>query len=235
MTAEQINDKIELCESAIELTLTQGSFTISQLSKVSGKTASQIYNLFSSKKAILEYYYPSLVIRYTAMIDEIEDFESYTISEKLSNFIFTTFDMLEDRREFVQETFDKMIFKKGCDSEFHTEVTALFKHFFTMDGKIAVSAGFIMKDYFYEFIAREYLDIIKFWLKDDSDGKERSFALTDKLTSFVEEVVYNKVIDKGFDLAKYLISDAGLANNVPLFGEWITSWFSDNEEETKNE
>lgn len=229
MNAEQINDKIELCESAIDLTLAESSFTIAELSETTDKTASQIYSLFPNKKAILEYYYPSLVIRYSAMIEEIEDFESYTISEKLSNFIFTTFDMMDDRREFVEETFEKMVIKKGCNSEFHQEVTALFKHFFTTDGRIAVSAGFVMKDYFYEFIAREYLDIVKFWLNDDSTGKERSYALTDKLTGFVEEAIYNKVIDKGFDLAKYLISHAGLGKKIPLFGEWITDLFKDKE------
>ncbi|HCI71911.1 MAG TPA: hypothetical protein DF712_02000 [Balneola sp.] len=233
MTAEQINDKIEFCESAIDLMLTKSSFTIAQLSEATGKTASQIYSLFPNKKTILKYYYPSIVIRYSSMIEEIEDFDSYSISEKLSNFIFTSFDMLDDRKEFVEDTFEKMVFKKGCNSEFHHEVTALFKHFFTTDGRIAVSAGFVMKDYFYEFIAKEYLHIVKFWLEDDSDGKERSFALTDKLTGFVEEVVYNKVLDKGFDLAKYLISHAGLAKNIPLFGEWIESWFKDNEVENE--
>lgn len=235
MTAEQINDKIELCEVAIDLTLANGKFTITQLSEATEKSASQIYSLFPNKKAIIEYYYPSLVIRYSAMIEEIEDFESYTISEKISNFIFTLFDMMDERREFVEDTFDKMVFKKGCDSDFHHEVTTLFKHFFTTDGRIAVSAGFVMKDYFYEFIAKEYLHIVKFWLKDESDGKERTFALTDKLTGFVEELIYNKVIDKGFDLAKYLISHAGLAKNIPLFGEWITGWFTEKEEESNNE
>ena len=235
MTADQINDKIELCETAIDLILANESYTIAQLSEATGQSASQIYTLFPNKTAILEFYYPSLVIRYSAMIEEIDDFESYSISEKLSNFIFTSFDMMDDRKEFVEYTFQKMIVDKGCDSEFHKEVTSLFKHFFTSDGRIAVSAGFVMKDYFYEFIAREYLDIIKFWLNDDSDGKERSFALTDKLTGFVEEVVYNKVIDKGFDLAKYLISHAGLAKNIPFFGEWITNWFNEDKEEVKDE
>jgi AcrR family transcriptional regulator len=233
MTAEQINTKIELCEAAIDLSLADSKFTIAQLTEATGKSASEIYSLFPNKDAILRYYYPSLVIRYSAMIEDIDDFETYSISEKISNFVFTLFDMMNDRIVFVDKSFDKMVFKKGCDSEFHEEVTQLLKHFFTTDGRIAVSAGFVMKDYFYEFIAKEYLHIIKFWLNDDSDGKERSFALTDKLTGFVEEVVYNKVIDKGFDLAKYLISHAGLVKNVPLFGEWITSWF--NEENTDNE
>lgn len=233
MTVEQINDKIELCEAAIDLTLAHQKFTITQLSEATGKSASEIYALFTNKKAILRYYYPSLVIRYNAMIEEIEDFESYSISEKITNFVFTLFDMLEERREFVEDTFDEFVFKKKSASVFHKEVTSLFKHFFTTDGRIAVSAGFVMKDFFYEFIAKEYLHIVKFWLNDESDGKERTFALTDKLTGFVEEVVYNKIVDKGFDLAKYLISHAGLAKKIPLFGEWITSLFK--EEDTNNE
>lgn len=233
MTTEQINTKIELTETAIDLLLTNEKFTITQLSKATDKSASEIYALFPNKKAILEYYYPSLVIRYTAMIQEIDEFETYTIGEKMSNFTFTLFDMLDERREFVEDSFNKMIFKKGSDSEFHSEVTNLFKHFFTTDGRIAVSAGFVMKDYFYEFVAKEYLHIVNFWLTDESDGKERTFALTDKLTGFVEEAVYNKVVDKGFDLAKYLISHAGLAKKIPLVGDWITSWFK--EEDIENE
>ncbi len=232
MTAEQFNDKTELCEAAIDLRLSEGDFTISKLGEITGKSASQIYSLFPNKKSILEFYYPSLVIRYSAMIEEIEDFESYTISEKLSNFIFTSFDMMADRQEFVEDTFGEVIFDKGCQSKFHSEVAALFNHFFTSDGRIAVSAGFLMKDYFYDFIAKEYLHIVKFWLTDDSEDKERSFALTDKLTGFLEEIVYNKAIDKGFDLAKYLISHAGLASNIPLVGEWITNLFTEEKEQT---
>ncbi|MEP1152327.1 MAG: hypothetical protein JXR20_12470 [Balneola sp.] len=233
MTAEQINTKIDLCEAAIDLTLAHQKFTIIELTEATGKSASEIYALFPNKNSILEYYYPSLVIRYTAMIQEIADFETYTIGEKISNFVFTLFDMMEERQEFVEDSFNSMIVKQGCDSEFHSEVSNLFKHFFTTDGRIAVSAGFVMKDYFYEFIAKEYVHIVKFWIKDDSEGKERTFALTDKLVGFVEEAVYNKVIDKGFDLAKYLISHAGLAKNIPLVGEWITSWFK--EEDNENE
>lgn len=227
MTVEQINDKIDLCEAAIDIKLANQEFTLAQLTEATGKSASEIYSLFSNKKAILEFYYPSLVIRYSAMIEEIEEFESYTISEKISNFIFTLFDMMDERMEFVENSFEEMVFQKGYNSEFHTEVTTLFKHFFTTDGRIAVSAGFVMNDFFYEFVAKEYLHIVKFWLNDESDSKERTFALTDKLTGFVEELVYNKIVDKGFDLAKYLINHAEFAKKIPLFGEWISSLFKE--------
>ena len=229
MTAEQINTKIELCEAAIAIQLANGNFRISQLTDATGKSASDIYALFPNKKSILAFYYPSLIIRYKAMIGEIDDFETYSISEKISNFVFTLFDMLDEHHEFVEDTFDALVFQRKSKSSFHTEATQVFKHFFTTDANIAVSAGFVMKDYFYEFIAKEYLHIVKFWLNDGSEGKERTFALTDKLTAFVEELVYNKTIDKGFDLAKYLLSHAGLAKKIPLFGEWISKSFSDEE------
>jgi len=225
MNADRINEKIELCEAAIDLTLANQKFTITQLSEATGKSASEIYALFPNKKAILRYYYPSLVIRYSAMIKEIEDFETFTISEKMSNFIYTIFDMMDERREFVEDTFDHLVFRKNPISAFQKEVAQLFKHFLTSDGNVAVSAGFIMKDYFYEFLAKEYTHIVKFWLNDSSEGNERTFALTDKLTGFVQELVYNKVVDKGFDLAKYLIIHAGLGKKIPLFGNCITDFF----------
>ena len=229
MTAEQINSKIELTGAAVELYLEHGAFSMKQLGEKTGKTASQIYALFPNKKSIFNYYYPSLVIRYRAMIEEIDDFGSYTVSEKLSNFIFTLFDMMGEHREFVEDTFNQMVFDKKKGSAFYIETAATFKGFLTSDGNIAVSAGFLMKDYFYEFVAKEYLYIIKYWLNDSSENYERTFALTDKLTGFLEELIYNKTIDKGFDLAKYLITYAGLAKKIPLFGDMITDWFKGKE------
>lgn len=231
MTAEQINTKIDLCEAAILIVQKKGSFTIGDLSEATKKSASEIYELFPNKKAILAFYYPSIIIRYEAMIAEIEDFESFTISEKLSNYIYTSFEMMGENREFVEDTFQSQVFEKGSKSYFSKELSALFKKFFTTDAEIATSAAFLLKDYFYEFLVKEYTFLVKFWLNDSSPNRERTLALADKLTGFVEELVYNKIVDKGFDLLKYLISHAGLANKIPLFGSCITDFFKGKENE----
>ena len=233
MTTDQLNLKIFLCESAIDLYLENGRFTISNLIDKTELSATEIYDLFPNKKAILDFYYPSLILRYSAMFEEIDDFDSYTISEKLSNFIFTMFDMMNERREFVEDTFDESVIKAGSKSEFFIQTKQLFHRFFTTDPNIAVSAGLLLKDYFYHFLTNEFYHITKYWLKDGSEGYERSMALTDKLTVFVEEAVYNKVLDKGFDLVKHLVAQEGLAKNIPIVGDWITSIFKD--EDTVNE
>lgn len=230
MDTQKLNAKIELTEAAIDLYI-DNSFTIPNLTKETGKTASEIYTLFPNKKAILKFYYPSLVIRYQAMISEIKDFESYSISEKLSNFAFTLFDLMDERREFVEETFMKYEWSCSTKSDFKHEIHYLFKDFFTSDGDIATSAGFFIGDWFYASLKTQYLYLIKFWLEDDSDDRERTFALTDKITGFIEELVYSKVVDKGFDLAKYSLSAFGFNKQVEDFNDWVSSWFEEEPEE----
>lgn len=229
MDTEKLNDKIELTEAAIDLYI-EDQFTIPNLTAKTGKTASEIYTLFPNKKSILKFYYSSLVIRYRAMVEEIEDFGSYSISEKLSNFIFTLFDMMDERRSFVGDTFYKYEWKCTGNSEFQEEIKNLFKDFFTSDGNIATSAGFLIGDLFYSSLKTQYLFLIKFWLEDDSEDRERTFALTDKITGFIEELVYSKIVDKGFDLAKYSLSAFGFSQQVEDFNEWVSSWFEDESE-----
>lgn len=231
MDTEKINLKIELTEAAIDLYI-ENKFTIANLANKTGKNASEIYSVFPNKKAILEFYYPSLVIRYQAMISEIDDFDSYSISEKLSNFAFTLFDMMGERRVFVEDTFEKYVWHCSSKSEFKQEIRTLFKDFFTSDGNISTSAGFFIGNLFYNSLATQFLYLIKFWLEDESEDRERTIALTDKITGFIEELVYSKIVDKGFDLAKYSLSAFGLSKQVEDFNEWVSSWF---EEETDEE
>jgi hypothetical protein len=226
MKTEELNNKIELTEAAIDLYI-EDKFTIPNLTKETGKTASEIYTLFPNKNSILKFYYPSLVIRYRAMISEIDDFDSYSISEKLSNFMFTLFDMMDERREFVENTFEKYEWKCISKSEFQKEIKSLFKDFFTSDGNIATSAGFFIGDWFYASLKTQFLFLIKFWLEDESDGRERTFALTDKITGFIEELVYSRIVDKGFDLTKYSLSVFGFSKQMEDFNDWVSSWFED--------
>ena len=230
MDTQKINTRIELTEAAIDL-YTEDRFSIPNLTKETGKTASEIYTLFPNKNSILKFYYPSLVIRYRAMISEIGDFDSYSISEKLSNFAFTLFDMMDERREYVEHTFEKYEWNCSSKSEFQQEIKKLLEEFFTTDGKIATSAGFFIGNWFYASLKTQFLFLIKFWLEDDSEDHERTFALTDKITGFIEELVYSKIVDKGFDLAKYSISAFGFNRQVEDFNDWVSSWFKEEDEE----
>lgn len=232
MSAEKINSKIEITWKAVELFEKNGKVSIPDLVNSTGKTASEIYDVFPSKSAILKFYYPALVYQYWAMIEEVEGFEDFEISEKFSNFIYTLFDMMGENQHFVEKTYKKMVFSEGHRSEFHKEVKVLFKEFLSTDADIAVSAAFFMKDYYYSLLASQYLFLLKFWLSDESENKDRTLALTDKLTTLYQEIVYNKTLDKGFDLMKFVFGDIGVGKDFPVFGDCISDLF--NEKETNN-
>ena len=223
MNAEHINKKIEITWAAVDIYQEKGRVSIPDLVQATKLSATEIYEHFPNKKAILAYFYPALVLQYWAMIDEIEDFEDYSISEKFSNFIYTMFDLMGERQHFVNDTFDKLVFRKGSSSDFHEETTTLFKEFLTTDGNIAVSAGFFMGDFYYKTLASQYLFLIKYWLNDKSDNKERTLALSDKLASLFEEVVYNKALDKGFDLIKYILGGKDFESWLPNLDDWDCS------------
>lgn len=219
MDAEEINKKIEITWAAVDIYQERGRITIPDLVNATKMSATEIYSLFPDKKAILAYFYPALVFQYWAMIDEIDDFENYAIGEKFSNFIYTMFDLMTEKETFVKDTFDNLVFKPGHRSDFFEETTSLFKEFLTTDGNIAVSAAFFMGDLYYKFLSTQYLFLIKFWINDSSEGKERTLALADKLSSLFEELVYNKAVDKTFDLIKFIFGNNDFESWLPKLSD----------------
>lgn len=221
MNADKINEKIDVTWKAVALFEKNGKVSIPDLIKETGKTASDLYSLFPNKNAILDFYYPALVYQYWAMIEEIEGFEEFEISEKLSNFIYTMFDMLSEHHHFVEKTFKKRIYRKGSQSAFHKEIKDVFQEFLTSDADIAVSAGFFMKEYYYSLLASQYLFLITVWLDDNTEDKERTLALTDRLTSLYQEIVYNKTVDKTVDLVRYLVGGLDMKRTHKSPGECL--------------
>src|SRR5699024_6708789 len=86
--------KFAIAESATDLYVeAEGQFYIRDVAKAAEIDPGEVFDYFPNKQAILQYYYTMLVYRYRMMIEEIEQFDSYTLSEKFSNFAYTSFDM----------------------------------------------------------------------------------------------------------------------------------------------
>lgn len=213
----ELQTKLIITDKAAELYVLQnGSFTFHQISKETELEVGDIFNYFPDKRAILEFYYTSLVIRYRMMIDEIEDFDTYTLGEKLSNFVFTSFDMMAERQEFVEKSFEKVICNRYYQTEYEEEVQQLFKSFFEDDPLVATSSRMMTSNYFFSLLRQKYIGLIHFWLNDTSESRELTMELTDKSTSFLQEAVYNTILDKGFDLLKFIISNNIFIPNFPF-------------------
>src|SRR5699024_11581454 len=100
---ETIEMKFAIADAATDLYVAgDGHCQIKYVANTVEIDPAKVFDYFSNKESILQFYYTAVMYRYRLMIDEIDDFNSYTIGEKFSNFVYASFDMLDEKRVFVE-------------------------------------------------------------------------------------------------------------------------------------
>ncbi len=209
MEQEILENKLAITEAAVRFYVKHDErFTLHQIAKETEFTVAEIFDYFDSKEQILRFYYSSLIIRYRLMVDEIEDFESYTLSEKLSNFIYASFDLMNEHENFVMATFNPLILRSYHKTDYEKRIEDLFAEFVNNDNLTSASSSFFLNECSFRFIRYKYLRLVSFWLKDESENKEVTTELTDKLTGLLQEAMYTSIADRSVDLIKFLYSNS---------------------------
>lgn len=215
---ETLEIKFALADAASDLYMEgDRDFLIKDVADKAGITPAEVFNYFPNKDAILQFYYVSIVFRYQLMLDEIDAFDSYTLSEKFSNFAYASFDMLAEKQAFVEDTFSRLILRSYAKTDFEKEIENLVEQFLEEDPRLSASSEMLKNDYFYSFLRMKYLGVVRFWISDESEGHELTMEFTDKLTTFLQELMYNAILDQGFELGKFLYSNKkAFLNNIPV-------------------
>ncbi|MCW9707851.1 TetR/AcrR family transcriptional regulator [Fodinibius salsisoli] len=215
---ETLKIKLALADAATDLYLEEdGDFLIKDVAEAVDIKPGEVFNYFPNKDAILQFYYASIVFRYQLMLDEIDSFDTYTLSEKFSNFAYASFDMLNEKRAFVEQTFGRLILRSYGKTDFEKEIEGLIEQFLDEDPRLSASSEMVKNGCFYSFLRMKYLGLVRFWISDESEGHELTMELTDKLTNFLQELMYNSIVDQGFELGKFLYSNKkAFLNNIPF-------------------
>jgi AcrR family transcriptional regulator len=217
--------KLSIADAAARLYVEQnGSFSLHQVARETDLNVGAIFEFFDDQQEIIYFYYASLVKRYRLMIEEIEGFEGFTLSEKLSNFAYASFDMMAERETFVKQTFKHYILCSCKQTAYEEQIEHLLKEFFENDPGRSASSDMMINQCSLRLVRKKYLHLVRFWLNDNSEGKQMSMELTDKVTGLIEEALYTSVVDRSFDLAKFLFSNETISRHVPLWDK-ITSSF----------
>lgn len=179
-------------------------FTIQSLAKELEMESAEIFELFPNRKSILLFFYESRILIYKEQTKSIDQYMDFSLSEKLSNFFLTLLDQFLEYREFVLETYHSFISKSTLTTSFEEKFKSELKSIFTSDSNLSGSASFFVNRLLYKTIYYHFHALIVFWSNDESEKYEQSFALIDKWCSLIEELFYNKILDKGFDFGKFL-------------------------------
>jgi len=212
--------KLKISEKATGRYVENNRFTIRSLAEEMNMDSSEIYELFPNRKSILLYFYESRLLLYNKQKESIDGYENFSLHEKLSNLFLTLLDQFMEYREFVTSSYYKLICKSAAPTNFEKKFKLELKSIFESDQNLSTVSRIILNQFFYKSIYIHFHGLIYFWANDDSETYEQSYALVDKWCSLIEEIFYNKILDKGFDFGRFLFYNSPFKNLItPLNNE----------------
>lgn len=161
--------------------------------------------VFNRETEILESIYAGFVKQYKDMLPAVEGFNECTLEEKLSNFIYVMFGILEKERPFVKATFEQVISQWSSGNHFYRAIEDVLGMFIQMSNhqkENSFTPWEILKNIqntqtqrnFLEYIniqllVNTYIELFKFWLYDYSNDFGKTAAYADQMTAFWANVV----------------------------------------------
>lgn len=217
----EYEQKVFIADIAAGLYLSdRDGWTMQAIAHQAGLETSELFLLYPNKMAMLHFWYEAKIHAYRQMINEIEDFDELRLSDKLLNFLLSITDMFNENKIFVEDTFRAHVFQNHTWHPFSSEIKNLLKDFIEGDGRVSGFASIFLWDETYAFLSKEIMHFLLFWSRDNSERQEKSEALAMKLSAFIEDMLYNRMVDSGFDLAKFLWQEGVIKVdvNIPFIG-----------------
>lgn len=199
-----IEEKIRISKSGAQLYLKNSRFTMTALAEAAGIETDQIYDYFSNRRDVLDFFYEGLILEYRESIQHIDRYTEFTLSEKLSNLALTLIDLMNPYREFVQQTYKDRVVCSGRKTAFEKHFRNQLKVIYESDINQSRLSAVLNREPLYKAGTYNFHLLIRFWLKDKTAGDQKTMELVDKWTAFVEELHYSSIFDRGFDVAKFI-------------------------------
>jgi AcrR family transcriptional regulator len=205
-------EKIQISKSGALLYLKNPRFSMSALAEEADIKPDQMYEYFSNRRDVLDFFYEGLILEYKESILSIDAYDSFSLSEKLSNLALTILDLMDPYREFVRKTYTDLVVcssrQTTYDNHFREELKAIYES----DKNQSRLSSFLNRGPLYGAGTYNFHLLVRFWLKDESAGSQKTMEFIDKWTVFVEELHYSSILDRGFDVAKFIYYNSPFSN-----------------------
>lgn len=201
---KKTTEKIQISKTAASLYLKNSRFTMQALAEESGIEKEAIFDFFSNRRDVLNFFYEGVMLEYRSSVEAIDNYHSYTLSEKLSNLALTGIELMDPHKEFVRKTYTEYVQCTSRSKEFNTYFIEELESIYRIDSNQSRISQALNNKLLYKAGLTNFHLLIQFWLKDKSAGNQKTMELVDKWTSFVQELHYSSILDRGFDVAKFL-------------------------------
>jgi len=185
----------------------------------SGLDAATFDRHFDTPDDALTAFYDLLVPQYRLIAASTEGFDTFSLEERLGAFHYILLDGLGEQRAFVQATFDTAVRRR---SSFRADVRAVHRTLFT-SADVPNTNQLVTGLWPVHAVMTEItFALLRQWTGDDSPDQQTTTALVDKLVAFVAELVTFGGVQRGVDLAWYVVqADLLGLKRLPLIGRWF--------------
>jgi len=206
MDFSELELRKKISDVAVTLFITDRSrFSIRNIAAAAEVSTDEVYAFYSTKDEILSDFYNIIPLLCNDQISKIDGYEDLKLADRLSNFMYTTFDLLQEQSAFVEKTFEKWHCSDRCQP-WRNRTAEHFRDILDLDPRVSDLNRVIIPEFGYKIASNLYMQLVHFWLQDSSDGSEKTLALVEKSMVFIQEVFYADILSKGFDLGRYLYS-----------------------------
>ena len=181
-------------------------FTVEDVIEAAGVTKAEFYAQFDSLLFVPPAFYSLCLAQYRAVRATLDGYDAFTLEERLATFIFLMFDFLEEQEAFVKQTFRPYLLEHRAALRFRDDLQQTVATLLDADDIPSVNRFVTEAAWLHAALARAYLELVHFWLEDDSPQRQKTVALTDKVVAFFVELATFRGIERGVDLAKYLVN-----------------------------
>ena len=202
--------KAKILASAVELIIEKGfkNASMREMAKNAGVSNPTIYNYFPTKEKILYAYVEQKHIETAQILQNIDDFNTYTLREQLQTLIETELELYLEDREFILQISDMVFHSAGLKLEALYDNNEIFTDMVKDMIEIAIEAEEIPTPPLQEHLPRLFWDyyimVVAYWLKDDSEMFENTTQFIDHSLGVIEALLKSNILNKAHDLGVFL-------------------------------
>ena len=202
--------KAKILEEAVDLIIEKGfkSASMREMAKNAGVSNPTIYNYFPTTEKILYAYVEQKHKETAEILQNIEDFHTYTLREQLQTLIETELELYLEDREFIIQIADMVFHSSNLKLDSLYDSNALFRDMVADILSIAIEAGEIPNPPFEEYLPRLFWDyyimVVAYWVKDDSEMFANTTQFIDHSLGVIEALLHSNILNRANDLGMFL-------------------------------
>jgi AcrR family transcriptional regulator len=205
--------KTNLRQAYIRFVLEHGHRPVSiyKMAQDAGITEAEFYALYNSFEALEKDIWSSFMEETLLRLNAEEVYAGYTIREKLLSFYFTWIEVLKANRSFiliVRPTRIKGLSSPGTLADFRKMYLSFVRELIAEGQETGeIMQRVFLSDRYAEGLWLQVLFVLDFWIKDDSQGFEKTDAAIEKAVNLSFDFMGRNTLDSGLDFIKFLFQN----------------------------